>query len=1190
MSSGHDKDHVGVPHWENPRVFEINRLRAHVPMRCFRTKDIALAYYTAGSGWRTHNPKCVDLPHRRYLNGRWRFHLAPSPGEIPFGFWGVSYGEDEDNWTDIEVPGNIETQRKGSIPIYTNYVYPFRMDPPFVPRENPTGCYRHTFLLDAAWAQERTHILFEGVGSAAYVWINGSFVGYTQDSMIGAEFDITDYVRVGENVVAVEVLRWSDGTYLEDQDQWWLSGIFRDVSLLSYPQTYIQDFAIRTPLRFGHGTHLESAALEIDVDVASITEFDQAKDLDACLVQADIYSYEGVHLFGTEKVSIDQTVWAAGDVTGKKNPQSVRGGRGRLRMDITSEFHFGNLHLWSAEVPNLYVIVVQLLTKSPNGDEEVLHCESAQLGFRQNALIKGNFIHNNQRIMLKGVNRHEFDPYTGKSLTMASMLKDIHLMKENNVNAVRNSHYPTDILWYELCNIYGLYVIDEVNVETHGFDPALVSNDRNPACSTDWLSAILSRGVRMFEQNKNNAAICVWSLGNESGIGVAHYALAGFLRSSDTSRLIQYEGGGSCTSATDIICPMYANVDQCKKLADKYVGQRPLILCEMCHSMGNSTGNIRDYWNLFYSHPGIQGGFIWDWVDQGLSKAIHEEGGETFFAYGGNFGDVPNDGQFCINGLVWPDRTPHPALMEVRSCYSPLEIEILAKNTGDEVVSIHVFITNRNAFIDTSVYKFHVSILNDGLTCEKIPLIVPPVPPGIRNEVKIPADLPKLVNDLLPRPGVTSIIVSVLCSLPWLPSPTIIYEKQTIIEHHRSMKLVKELMKSLPSRNTLSVREESDSIVMSDGRMMVTIAKATGKVCSIMDGQDPILADPVELCLFRAPTDNDRGGSSGTSYAYRWLLAGLDSLILERDPTLTIVESSETQIVVTAEVILLGNPSRREVQGDTGVGAGEVGGAHWLSREEESSTMFQEEFGIPEDTLWVGAQSTWAHDLGPSNEITTEERSIRSSSQSRVKYTVRYTMTAAGEFSTQWNVDTSKCLPDKSKLPKSLTNSLPRIGLKMAWTDEFDKVQMHCRGPHECYPDRKSSAILRRYTFQSIKKELHTPYIVPGENGCRCDVLELSLSRGSGSGLLIKPTHLPSAPRLQRPHFAAASISPYSISMLAAAKHEHELLPTPDKIFMHLDHEHMGVGGDNSWSPAHMAKYNVNPGLSEFGFRISFVD
>ncbi|CAM8878831.1 unnamed protein product [Rhodiola kirilowii] len=597
------------------------------------------------------------LPYVKSLSGYWRFFLAPDVNSVPEKFYESEF--QDSTWEKLPVPSNWQMHGFDK-PIYTNIVYPFPMTPPFVPEENPTGCYRTYFHSPADWRDRRILLHFEAVDSAFYAWVNGVLVGYSQDSRLPAEFEITDYCHPcgseKKNVLAVQVFRWSDGSYLEDQDHWWLSGIHRDVLLLSKPQVFITDYFFKQNLadNFNHA----DLEVEVKIDIPKGTPRDSF-----------------LENFSVEAVLYDSTKCEPDDENSDLLSSNVAHLGINLQPCALLGFHgyrlTGRLNmpkLWSAEEPYLYTLVVIL--KDASGT--VVDCESCQVGIRQVTKAPKQILINGKPVMIRGVNRHEHHPRVGKTNIEACMIQDLILMKQHNINAVRNSHYPQHPRWYELCDLFGMYMVDEANIETHGFDYSHLY--KHPTSEPSWSSAMLGRVIEMVERDKNHACIFAWSLGNEAGYGPNHAASAGWIRGKDPSRVVHYEGGGSRTPSTDIICPMYMRIWDMIKIANDPSETRPLILCEYSHAMGNSNGNLHKYWEAIDTTFGLQGGFIWDWVDQGL---LRDKGnGSKHWAYGGDFGDSPNDLNFCLNGIMWPDRTPHPAMHEVKYVYQPIKVSL----------------------------------------------------------------------------------------------------------------------------------------------------------------------------------------------------------------------------------------------------------------------------------------------------------------------------------------------------------------------------------------------------------------------------------------------------------------------------------------------------------------------------------
>ena len=591
-----------VPDWENPDVIGRNKEPAHATIVPYTDPVNALPGDRKASPW------------FKLLNGMWKFNWVPKPADRPLEFSNIDY--DVEAWNEIPVPSCWELEGYGT-PIYTNITYPFPANPPFIPHDNnPVGSYRRSFTVPRSWLNRETFLVFDGVKSAAYIWINGREVGYTQGSKTPAEFRITDFLQPGRNILAVEVYRWSDGSYLEDQDFWRLSGIFRDVWLFSTPRLHIRDFWAQPKLV----REYNDAVLDLSV---SVRNYDNA-DAGNHTVQAMLFDNSGRRMFDNH-LEKSVSVPSGGEVT------------------LEFEQYITEPKLWTAETPDLYTLLVML--KNSRGD--VVEVESCRVGFRSSEILNGQLCINGVPIMIKGVDRHEHDPDDGRTITRESMIRDIMLMKQNNINAVRTSHYPNKPIWYDLCDEFGMYLVDEANIESHGmgYDPKKTLGNK-----PEWQKAHLDRTISMVERDKNHPSVIVWSLGNEAGDGVNFVATSKWIHDSDPSRPVQYERAG-LEPHTDIYCPMYARIEQIEEYAKTH-SDRPLILCEYAHAMGNSVGNLQDYWDVIYKYPVLQGGFIWDWVDQGLRKTLPD--GTEFWAYGGDYGDTPNDGNFCCNGLVFP--------------------------------------------------------------------------------------------------------------------------------------------------------------------------------------------------------------------------------------------------------------------------------------------------------------------------------------------------------------------------------------------------------------------------------------------------------------------------------------------------------------------------------------------------------
>jgi beta-galactosidase len=558
------------PPWQDPSVVGINRQ----PPRAVR------CVYPDAESARAGDPK--QSPFYQLLNGDWNFHWAAKPADRPTDFHSLEF--DDSEWATIPVPSNMEVQGYG-VPIYINVGYPWgEADPPRIPEDNnPVGSYRTRFTVPANRADRHTSIRFEGVASAFYLWVNGQEVGFSKGSRTDAEFDITGVVRPGENLLAVQVYRWSDGSYLEDQDFWRLSGIFRDVYLLSTGELHLRDLEITTDL----DDNYEHADLTVRADVRN----DSSRPA-AAIVELALLDASGSEVFEP----LTQTA------------QLLPGDHQQLTFQTSVQ----SPAKWSAEQPNLSAMLLTVR----DAEGRVVEVVPCNVGFREVEIRDGELLVNGRAILIKGVNRHEHDPDRGHAITVDSMIRDIELMKRHNINAVRTSHYPNQPIWYDLCDKYGIYLVDEANIESHGMGYGEKSLAKNP----DWLAAHMDRSKRMVERDKNHPSVIIWSLGNEGGFGANFEATSAWIKQRDPTRPVQYERAG-LDPATDIVCPMYAAPRHLQAYANA-TQQRPLILCEYSHAMGNSNGNLWKYWKPIYESKHLQGGFIWDWVDQALRKKL----------------------------------------------------------------------------------------------------------------------------------------------------------------------------------------------------------------------------------------------------------------------------------------------------------------------------------------------------------------------------------------------------------------------------------------------------------------------------------------------------------------------------------------------------------------------------------------
>ena len=807
-----------LPEWQSQYAVGLNKLAPHTYV------------------WPYANASDIEKPggyeqspYYMSLNGKWKFHWVKNPDNRPKDFYQPSYYTG--GWADINVPGNWERQGYGTA-IYVNETYEFddkmfnfKKNPPLVPHaENEVGSYRRTFKVPADWKGRRVVLCCEGVISFYYVWVNGKLLGYNQGSKTAAEWDITEVLTEGENVVALEVYRWSSGAYLECQDMWRLSGIERDVYLYSTPRQYIADYKLNASLdkeMYKDGLF----GLEVTVEGPSSTAS-----------------------------SIAYTLKDASGKAVLKDAINIKS-RGLSNFIAFEEKKIPNVKPWSAEYPNLYTLVLEL--KDAQG--KVTELTGCEVGFRTSEIKNGRFCINGVPVLVKGTNRHEHSQL-GRTVSKELMELDIKLMKEHNINLVRNSHYPTHPYWYQLCDRYGLYMIDEANIESHGmgYGPASLAKD------STWLAAHMDRTHRMYERSKNHPAIVIWSLGNEAGNGINFERTYDWLKSVDKTRPVQYERA-ELNYNTDIYCRMYRSVDEIKAYVAKKDIYRPFILCEYLHAMGNSCGGLKDYWDVFENEPMAQGGNVWDWVDQSFREI--DKNGKWYWTYGGDYGPegIPSFGNFCCNGLVNADRQPHPHLLEVKKVYQNIKATLLSPK------NMKLRIKNWYDFSNLNEYELHWNVTADNgekiaegtkvLDCE----------PHATIDVSLGnVLLPKTVREAYLNISWTRRGASPMIAEDW----EVAYDQFVIAGN----------------KNYTGYRPQKA------GETTFTVDKETGALTSLaLDGKE-LLATPITLSLFRPATDNDNRDKNG---ARLWRKAGLDNL------TQKVTSLKEGKNTTTAAIELL---------------------------------------------------------------------------------------------------------------------------------------------------------------------------------------------------------------------------------------------------------------------------------------------
>jgi beta-galactosidase len=1206
------------PDWENPQVFGIGKEEPHTTLMVYPDVQTAL------------QGDCERSPYFRSLNGTWKFHWSADPASRPENFYQVRYNDSP--WDEIPVPSNWQMHGYG-IPLYTNMTYPFQKDPPRVmgdPPQNYTnfkwrnqvGSYRRTFALPDGWKNRKVFMQFDGVDSAFYLWINGRKVGYSQGSRTPAIFNITPYLQEGNNLLAAEVYQNCDGSYLEDQDFWRLSGIFRDVYLWSVADLHIRDFFVKTDL----DEQYRDATMKVEVDL--VNDNNQAQ---RCGLEVQLFDNRGVK---TAAIKTDSIAIPANNKT-----------------SLAPSIKLSNPAKWTAETPNLYKLVLILTAENGN----VIETTSHNVGFRKIEIKNGQLLVNGKAIYMKGVNRHEHDPETGHAVSMASMVQDITLMKQFNINTVRTSHYPDDPRWYDLCDRYGLYVIDEANIESHGMGYGRETLARVPA----WKQAHLDRTIRMVERDKNHPSIILWSLGNEAGDGSNFTATSNWIRQRDPSRPVHYERAGSGEN-TDVVCWMYPSIQRMVNYA-KSNPAKPLILCEYAHAMGNSVGNLQDYWDAIEEYPALQGGSIWDWVDQGLwkdvptgrrprvrdrirgttglvvsgtvdsdgltgavaldesshlnltgpltleaevkgnrsgssycpliSKGDHQyllrldnggiafvlfkdnwvstrtnsynqtqltdgwnritgvydgtkarlyvngreiaqmdlpggkidssthlvnigrnsevpgrvtslpirrariynralspnevsnpetrpadgllldmdltkiydsvplpnpSGAKRFIAYGGDFGDNPNDGNFCCNGLIQPDRKPNPHLWEVKKVYQNIKVTPLEPSAG--TIRIH----NKNFFVNLNQFECTWTLRVNGRELRTGSLGRIDLAPQQSKEIPLKIALPRIAGEML------------LTIYFRFPEPTL-WASQGHVVAWDQFSLTGEFPKPVPpvSGNSLNLTTQENSYTIRGNNFSLAINRQNGALESLQYDMQEVLTQPLVPNFWKVPNDNQqRNNYLGRMGKWRNASDG-------RKITSTKTEQPNAgQVRVTVDMELL---------------AGDV------------------------------------------------------------DYQIVYDIFDNGSVLVATNYQ-----PD----PDTRIPSLPRFGMTLAIPKQYNQVRWYGRGPHESYWDRKSGAEIALH--EKTVEDMVFPYIRSQDTGNRTDTRWFSVADEQGKGLWITMMDKP----------MSFSVWPYTMEDLQQAHHDYEL-PRRDFNTVFVDGKLHGVGGDNSWGARTHSQYQL---------------
>ena len=837
--------------WQDPAVFEVNKLYPRANIR--------------------DNNQSADNFNIEWLDGKWKFHYVSNADERPTDFFRTDY--DDSSWGTIPVPGNWELNGFG-VPVYVNTTNDFdNSQLPKVPvKGNAVGSYRKWVDIDKSWEGRQVIINIGGAKSCFYLWVNGQFVGYSEDAKTNSEFDITQFVRFGEeNLIALQVFKWSDGSYFECQDFWRLSGIERGITLYTQPKTHILDYKVIADL----DSTYQNGILDVEVTLENLEKFLNDKTFRLSVeLENDVLVETG------RAPSLRETT----------NIQFQNPGKQTLHFNI----FVPNVVSWNAEHPHLYTLWLTLEDNKGNSIDDA----AIYVGFRNIKIENGLLLVNGVPVTIRGVNRHEHDPKTGHVISGERIKQDLLLMKANNINTVRTSHYPNTPDFYNLCDYYGLYVIDEANAESH----AQGYGEKSLAKRADFKEATMARVRNMYERDKNHPCIIVWSLGNESGNGVCYEAAYDWLKGKDSTRPVQYERA-LYDRNTDIVAIMYPSADYLARYA-REPQTRPFIMCEYAHAMGNSCGGLSNYWDTIYQYPQLQGGCIWDWVDQGL--LTKDAQGREFYAYGGDFGEnMPSDGNFCINGLVDPDRKPHPQLAEVRKVYQPIKIEVVDWDSLKFRIINRFDFSNLNEY--TLLYRLRTDVAHEPPAHPDEFLYVPRGDEPNQGFINMSDNLLKHLNvaphdtgyfTIMKNHSAAPSIIDTIKNLDTIaPGRDVMLDFYLVERHYNggpknwrnpaNKKVIayEQFKVPVPTRkpqganfgfftDSVQYHWEDDTLIVNVGKVEIVFDKDVHITTIKKDGQ-PVVVDGPRLNFWRPPTDNDEVDGHGTLL---WRRIGLDNL------------------------------------------------------------------------------------------------------------------------------------------------------------------------------------------------------------------------------------------------------------------------------------------------------------------------
>ena len=998
MFTASAKENLAEGPWYNRYVNGVNRLPARATSYSYPDAETALA------GDR-------EASRIASLNGTWKFSFVADSKDAPLEFWKEGY--DVSAWDNINVPSCWEMHGYG-YPIYRNTMYPFPYNPPYITRDNPVGSYVRTFTVPSDWKGGRVILHFGGVYSGHQVWVNGQEVGYSEDSCLPSEFDITDLLKEGENTLAVRVFKWTDGSYLEDADHWRMAGIHREVMLMWRPDVTIYDFGVRT--------QLDAEYKDAQLWIRPVINVYGGAATKGMKVTSTLYDASGAQVGSSDEMPVDL-------ILSEKYAQRNKPMYALLLHEVQNPLK------WTAETPNLYTLVLSLVDENSN----VIEARSCKVGFRKVEIVGQQMLINGKPIKLYGVNRHDHSQFGGKSVTREEMEADIRLLKQFNFNSIRTCHYPNDPYIYELCDKYGLYVMDEANIETHGVG-GLITNDYT------WVTAFMERGTRMVMRDRNHPSIIIWSLGNESGMGPNHAALSGWIKDFEPTRPVHYEGAqsqpehpdyiqpkrnakvvftsemqkaevskdkpkavpgnpvkrsGNPTDAVyvDIISRMYPRIELLEAMAQDPYHTRPIYMCEYAHSMGNSTGSMNDYWDVIRKYDALLGGHIWDWKDQGI--AATNEQGVKYWKYGGDFepeGEL-HDSNFLINGVVFPDGTPKPALYTCKYVYQPIEFSMV------DAATYKIALKNRNFHNSTAGYCYRWEIKDEKGIVAQGSFAAPVLAPGECAEVVLP------VKKLSIKPEMTYLLNVYACE-----AEAQFYAEAGFVNSSEQFVLAQAKPFAVEAKGGKApvISETDKQFVLKAGKVTVAVDKSTGYLTGYHDGQRQLVKAPFAPNFWRAELDNDWRGWKPAVYLSDWKSAA----------EYLASEASDTKV-------------ESLVDGQTAV---------------------------------VKASKD-IHD-------------------GKATLVLTYTVYPDGKLNVAYDLAISENMLEPL-----------RVGLQGQLAGNCNKITYFGRGPQENYSDRCAGIFMGTWT--STVEGMMTQYVYPQENGNRTSVQWMTMTDAKGKGLKV---------------------------------------------------------------------------------------